>query len=251
MFTEERYSYILKKISEKGRVKVAELSEEMKVSEVTVRKDLSVLEERSLLKRNFGGAVSLQNHVRALSFAEKKIDNIDLKQIIAKNASSLLKDNLDIFLDAGTTGLSLVEEIVKFKGITVITYDLNIANELSKYDHVNTYIIGGVIEPKTLTLLSIDGYKLVENMHVDICFAGTDAFDNNSVYSTNNLKARIKSKMLDNAKIRVLISDSSKYKKNGLYSYYKIADFDYIITDKQSEELNNMLKEQENLWKKY
>lgn len=247
MYIEDRYSYILKKISEKGRVKVSDLSEEMNVSEVTVRKDLSVLEERDLLKRNFGGAVSLQNHVRTLSFDEKKIDNIDLKKTIAKKASNLLKDNLDIFLDAGTTGLSLVEEIVKFNGITVITYDLNIANELSKYKNVNTYIIGGKIESETKTLLSIDGYNLINNMRADICFAGTDAFDDKNVYSTNNLKSRIKSKMLDNAKIRVLISDSSKYKKDGLYSYYKLADFDYILTDRQNEELNNMLKQQEYL----
>ena len=59
MFTEDRYSHILNKITEKGRVKVTELAEEMGVSEVTVRKDLTVLEERDFLKRNFGGAVSL------------------------------------------------------------------------------------------------------------------------------------------------------------------------------------------------
>ncbi|MGY3776081.1 DeoR/GlpR family DNA-binding transcription regulator [Helcococcus sueciensis] len=244
MFTEDRYSHILNKITEKGRVKVTELAEEMGVSEVTVRKDLTVLEERDFLKRNFGGAVSLTKHVKTLSYAEKKIDNIDLKQIIAEKANKLLKNNLDIFLDAGTTSLALVEEIVKYEGITVITYDLNLAYELAKYSNVNTYLVGGLLEQNTLTLLSIDGYNLIENIHADICFAGTDAFDDKNVYSTNNLKARIKSKMLDNSKIRVLISDSSKYKKDGLYSYYKIKDFDYILTDKQNGELNNMLEKQ-------
>ena len=247
MFAEDRYSYILNKITEKGRVKVTELSREMGVSEVTVRKDLSVLEERDFLKRNFGGAVSLNKHVRTLSFEEKKIDNIDLKKIIAEKANKLLRNNFDIFLDAGTTSLALVEKIVKYEGITVITYDLNIAHELAKYSHVNTYIVGGMLESNTLTLLSIDGYKLIENIHADICFAGTDAFDDNNVYSTNNLKARIKSKMLDNSKIRVLISDSSKYKKDGLYCYYKLKDFDYILTDKQNGDLNNMLEKQEYL----
>lgn len=241
MDSEERYSHILKKISKDGQVKVSDLAEEMNVSEVTVRKDLSTLEKREFLKRNFGGAVSIKTHVRSLTLEEKKIDNIELKKIIAQKADELITDNMDIFLDAGTTTYALIDNIVKHEGITVITFDLNIAMELAKYKHIKTYILGGFIENETLSSLSLEGYQMLEKFHTDICFAGTDAFDDEYVYSTNHLKSHMKTIMLDNAKVKVLVTDSSKYPKDGLYRYYKLTGFDYIITDKQNEELNALL----------
>ncbi|MDO5026970.1 MAG: DeoR/GlpR family DNA-binding transcription regulator [Tissierellia bacterium] len=243
MNSTDRQAYIIEKITNDGSVRVSDLSAELGVSEVTVRKDLKILEDREFLKRNFGGAISLKEHVKALSLEEKKIDNIELKKIIAKKASKLIKDGMDIFLDAGTTTFAMIEELIKFKKLTIITYDMNIAMELAKYNNIVTYLLGGAIEAETMCLLGIEGYKQVEKLHADICFIGTDAFDERFVYSTNNMKAEIKSKMLENSKLKILVCDSSKYPKDGLHVFYKLTDFNYIITDKQNEELNKLIYE--------
>lgn len=192
MYFEERIYSILEKIKKEGRVKVAELAEIFNVSEVTIRKDLSELEEMGYLKRTFGGAILTQEHVKELSVEQKKIDNIEKKEIIAKKSAEFLKDGLDIFLDAGTTALYIAHEIIKFNNITVITYDLEIASFLSKYDNIKTYMIGGFIDTKNKLALSIDGYKSLQRMHTDLAFIGTDAFDMNYVYSTNDLKSQLK-----------------------------------------------------------
>lgn len=243
MFPEERLNYMLNKINKYGRVNVSDLSKELKVSEVTVRKDLKILEDRNLIKRTFGGAVILKNHVKAASLSDKKVENMDSKKSIAKKAATYLRDGIDIFLDSGTTTFELINSIVKFKDIQVVTFDISIAMELSQYSNVRTHLLGGEIDPATKVSLGLEGVETLSRMHADICFIGTDALDADYVYSTNELKARLKRLMISNSRFRVLICDSSKYGKEGFYSFNRLKDFDEIITDRKNEELNNLLDE--------
>lgn len=255
MYIEERLSYILKILEENGRVNVSSLASELKVSEVTIRKDLSVLEEKDYLKRTFGGAVALRPHVKSATLDEKKDENIELKKIIANKCDEFLNDSLDIFLDSGSTTYEIIDKIVAYKDITVVTYDIAIAHKLAKYPHIKTYLLGGYIENNTEVAMSIDGFKTLSRMHADICFIGTDAFDEKCVYSTSDLKASIKRKMIDNSRYRVLVSDSTKFMKEGLFSFYDLLDFDSIISDRQNEKLNRLLDEgainEEGEWKEY
>jgi len=243
MYIEERLSLILKKLDENGRVNVSSLANELNVSEVTIRKDLSILEGRDFLKRTFGGAVALKPHVKTASLDEKKDENIELKKLIADKCDEFLHDSLDIFLDSGSTTYQILDKIVQYKDITVVTYDIAIAHKLAKYPHIRTYLLGGYIESNTEVAMSIDGFKTLSRMHADICFIGTDAFDEKCVYSTSDLKANIKRKMIDNSRFRVLVSDSSKFMKEGLFSFYDLSDFDSIISDRQNEKLNKLLGE--------
>lgn len=243
MYIEERFSYILNKIEKYGRVKVSDLSRELDVSEVTIRKDLTLLEEREYLRRTFGGAVALRPHVKQSSLDEKRVENIDLKKIIGAKCGAYLHDSLDIFLDSGTTTYEIIDEIVKYNDITVVTYDLAIAMKLSKYPHIRTYMLGGYIENTTDVALSIEGVRTLSRLHADICFIGTDAFDDKRVYSTSDIKANVKRTMLENSKFRVLVSDSSKFMQEGLFSFYDLDSFDCIISDRQNANLNKLLDE--------
>lgn len=242
MYLEERLNYILDKLRQYGRVNVIDLSNELNVSEVTIRKDLKTLEDAKKLKRTFGGAIDFGQNVIETSVLEKKIDRILEKQEIANKASGLIKDNMAIFLDAGTTTFELIKYLLNYKNLTIITNDLLIAVELAKYKEINTYLIGGFIEHKTISALSIESYDILDKFHADICFIGTDAFDMNYVYSTNSLKSNLKRKMIEKSKVRVLLADSSKFCKDGLFSFYKTKEFDYLITDKKNVDLNKMLE---------
>ncbi|NVF12249.1 DeoR/GlpR transcriptional regulator [Anaerococcus sp. AGMB00486] len=240
MFLEERLSFITNKLNEKNRVNVSDLSEQLEVSEVTIRKDLKELEDRKIAIRTHGGAIKVKEHVLENPIDNKILDNIGLKKIIAKKARKYLRDDITIFLDAGTTTRMLIEYISKLKNVTVITYDLDIATLLSKYNSINTYLLGGYIEKKTRTSLSIEGFQNLSSFHGDICFIGTDAFDDDYVYSTSENKGKIKNMMIVNSEISILLCDSTKYGKTGLYSFYKSKNFDYFISDKKIEGLSNV-----------
>ncbi|MDU7411865.1 MAG: hypothetical protein E7L04_05145, partial [Anaerococcus sp.] len=82
----------------------------------------------------------------------------------------------------------------------------------------------------------------LEKIHADLSFIGTDAFDQDFVYSTTENKAKIKNRMILNSQKSILLCDSSKFHKKGLYSFNKTDNFDYIITDSSNDELNNYIK---------
>lgn len=242
MYFEERLVFILDKLNKENSVSVSELAELLNVSEVTVRKDLASLEEKNLLKRTYGGALKIKDHADEIPIDRKITSMIEEKQKIVDVAENFLSDNLNIFLDAGTTTQGLVPKLKNYKNIKVITYDLDIASALARNKEVNTFFLGGLIDFNTRTSLGIDGLNSLKNFHADISFIGTDAFDEKNVYSTSDLKSKIKRLMLENSEKKILLSDSSKYSKTSIFSFYNIRDFDYIITDDKNEELNALIE---------
>ena len=231
MFLEERLKFIESKLNKDYRVNVSDLADDLKVSEVTIRKDLKELEEKNIAKRTHGGAIKIQKNIKELAVDNKKTINIDLKKSIALKASKFLEDDIVIFLDSGTTTYMLVDYIKKYKNIEVITYDLGIAYSLSDFENIKTYLLGGYVDRKTRTLSSIDGLENLSRLHADICFMGTDAYDEKFVYSTSEKKGRIKRKMIENSNLSIMMTDTSKFGKTGFYSFNECDEFDYFITE--------------------
>ncbi len=227
----ERQENILKLLNEKDRVSIGELKDMLGVSEVTIRKDLNTLQDKGLIERTFGGAVLDNRFTKEPSYPEKKSVNKSSKRLIAKKASLLIKDGMDIFVDAGTTTRALVEYLPQFHNINVFTYDLHIALDLLKNTDLTVFIIGGYIEGRTGCALSGDGLALLKRTKADICFIGADAMDDKYVYSSNPLKADIKRQMIENSQVRVLMCDTNKKKRLGQISFYPVSKFDHVMDE--------------------
>src|SRR5690554_6088071 len=117
----ERRKFILAKLQKEKEVKIHELSELLKVSEVTIRKDLKFFEKKSLLFVTKGGA-SLENpYTNERSIDEKKLINVGEKQKIAKAALAMIRDGDSLIIGSGTTVFQLSKLLFKRNGVTVIT----------------------------------------------------------------------------------------------------------------------------------
>jgi len=98
----ERHQFILKKLQDSGHVNVQELSILMKVSDVTIRKDLKQLEDKNLLFRSHGGASKTNPYANDKPVAEKERLNADEKHTIAKAAAAMIGHNDSIIIGSGT-----------------------------------------------------------------------------------------------------------------------------------------------------
>lgn len=243
---EERFKYIIDNINLKNVLQVTDLAEILNVSEVTIRKDLKELEDKKKLHRVYGGATNIKSSIKKSRYEERRNKNTKDKKSLAQIASTFINNNMNIFLDAGTTTKEIIPYLENTHGIYVITYDVEIAYLLSKYNNVTTYILGGEIENRTYSTLSIDTVERISKFRADLVFVGTDAFDNEYAYSTNDIRSNIKTRMIENSRLKVLVADSSKYGYRGLTAFSSLNNFDYVITDRIHLDINDLTENDAN-----
>ena len=146
---EQRREQILQILSARECTSVAELSQALDVSEVTVRKDLDQLEQQGLLTRVRGGAVVSGRGRLERYFAAREKEHIEEKRRIAQAAASLIRSGQQIFLDGSTTALQVARLIKERKDLVVVTNGLYTALELTFSEGVTTIVVGGTVRRRS------------------------------------------------------------------------------------------------------
>ena len=144
MLAEERQNAIVAQVNEKGSVLVKNLSKEFQVTEDSIRKDLTLLEKKGLLKKTYGGAVKVRVNVHDFYVSHRKERNIEDKQKIAKKAMELIQEGDMIFLDISTSNLELAKLLLKSdRNVTVVTNMIEIMLLFMNESKVKLIFIGG------------------------------------------------------------------------------------------------------------
>jgi DeoR family transcriptional regulator of aga operon len=223
----QRYRVILDELEKKSYVSVQDLSELLGVSEVTIRKDLKELESKNLLIRDHGGA----NAVSSL------IDDrhIDEKEKIANAAIQLLNKNDRIIIASGTTLLYFARKIPMTEPLTVITSSVKVSLTLCYNPNVEIIQLGGFMRKSSASVIGPYTEDILRELMCNKLFIGVDGIGIDFGLTTSNLgEAHLNQYMLDAAKEVIVLSDSSKFGKQG---FGKICDIDrvhHIITDKEA-----------------
>jgi len=231
----QRRAEILKMLESRDEVQVTELAELLHTSEVTIRKDLTLLHNRHLLIRTRGGAIRrpVENLSEDTTIGAKRLINFQAKERIGKLATAMIKDGDNIMLDSGTTTMEIARNLNRFHHLTILTNAMNIAVELMKYERFTVIILGGhvrinshsTVGPLALaTLKNFSNYKL---------FLGVDSYSLTSGVSTPNLEeALLNQAMMNAASQTIAVFDSSKFNKQSFAHIANPEQIDMIITDK-------------------
>ena len=139
----ERRALILRLLEQQTEVQVTELSKQTGISEVTIRKDLTVLQNRHLLLRTRGGAMRrpIENPNEETAVTKKQMFNFKEKERIGEEAVKLINEGDVIMLDSGTTTLEIARHLDKFQNLRIITNAINIATELMSYKRSHFFFI--------------------------------------------------------------------------------------------------------------
>lgn len=228
----ERHQFIIKQVNEKGHISVVELCESLRVSSVTIRKDLQFLEDSRLLFRTHGGATRHNPYQTDRPVNEKEKIHEAEKIEIAKVASSLVNENDSIIIGSGTTTQFLAREIMPQGNITVVTSALNVTLELLKHKNVDVIQLGGLVRHTSSSVVGQYADGILDNFFCSKLFLGVDGVDlEYGISTTSAQEAMLNQKMIAVAQKVIVLADSSKF---GRKSFGKIADFsriDTIISD--------------------
>ena len=231
----ERRALILQMLEQKPEVQVTEISRETGISEVTIRKDLTILQSRHLLLRTRGGAmrkpVENQNQEKAIDI--KRMFNFKEKERIGEEAAKLIKDGDYIMFDSGTTTLEVARHLDKFQNLHIITNAMNIATELMTYKRFDVVMIGGNMRSNSLSTVGPLALSVMRNFSRYKLFLGVDSFSIEEGISTHNMEeALLNQMMIQQAEKVIAVFDSSKFNKR---SYVHVADtkqLSCIVTDR-------------------
>jgi DeoR family transcriptional regulator of aga operon len=245
MLIDERRQHILGLIQKQGRVLVGDLSQELQISQITIRKDLDYLQSKGLLQRSHGGALRIQSSALIdPSLQEKQRQNSEEKERIASAAATMVEEGQCIILDSGTTTTAIAQGLKQFKQLTVITNAMNIAAELARTDF-EIILVGGTLRKNSSSLVGPLAEDNLQEMHADILFLGVDGFDLEVGITTPNfLESRVNRAMVKAARQVVAVCDSSKFNRRSLSRIVPPAAIHHVITDRKlSPEIAEALRD--------
>ncbi|WP_285767268.1 DeoR/GlpR family DNA-binding transcription regulator [Peribacillus sp. SI8-4] len=247
MFASERRKIILEKLTDQHRVTIKELSEDIKVSEATLRTDLSKMEEEGLLKRTHGGAILSDKQDSDTSFTTRELKNRHEKAAIAKKAAELLSNGQCIMLDSSSTALELARTIKDMPiRLTVVTSGINTALELNENPHITVILLGGIIKKGSFSLEGSLGINILNQINIDLMFTSANGFSFESGLTDFSVyEVELKKAMVSASNKVVALLDHTKINKNSIASFASVKQIDTIITDDDvtGSYINN-LKEQ-------
>jgi DeoR/GlpR family transcriptional regulator of sugar metabolism len=206
--TQQRRHLIVSQLQQQGELSVEQLAERFQTSEVTIRKDLTVLEQAGLLLRRYGGAVPVPQDFIADSSFEKVSKR---KLAIAKAAAGLIKDHYRIIIDSGRTTAALLPELAGKQGLVVMTNSLGIANALRELENEPTLLMtGGTWDPQSEAFQGQLAEQVLRAYDFDQLFIGADGIDLGRGTTTYNELYSLSRVMAECAREVIVMLESDK-----------------------------------------
>jgi len=238
----KRQTKLLEIVNEYGRIEVTLLSEKLEVSQVTVRKDLALLEEKGLLNREHGFAVMVSSD----DISNRLAFNYNVKYKIALEAANLVEDGETVMIESGSCCALLAKELATNKrDVTIITNSAFIAAYIRECPHVKVVLLGGDYQTESQVVVGPITRTCIESFYVDKLFLGTDGFTQKSGFTgKNHMRAETVRVMAENANKVIILTESTKFSKQGVVVQFKTKEVSILVTDSNiPKEIVNLLKQ--------
>ncbi|MEQ8675307.1 MAG: DeoR/GlpR family DNA-binding transcription regulator [Aggregatilineales bacterium] len=235
MLPVQRLQNILDDIKSNRITSVNDLSQKYQVSEMTIRRDLKLLEDQGLITRTHGGAVPNSRALDELQFVQKQgIHEAEKRQIARYAVENFISENDIISMEGGTTVAGMVSHMESYRNITVMTNGLHTLYELQRIATGNTVIsTGGVLREVSNTLVGpVAERHFTEFNTTKVFLSATGWTVTNGFTDPNMMEIQVKKAMIKSAHKVILLIDSSKFGIVSLTSFLGAFAPDVIITDR-------------------
>ena len=235
MIKAERQDRVRQLLEEQGTVSVKEISDELGVSDMTIRRDLEELAALGELERVHGGARSAQGRSRSMlrheySHSEKRTKHANEKLQIAQKAVSLIEEDSTVFLGTGTTVEQMASILPAFH-LRIITNSLSVFNLLESREDCELCLVGGMYRRRTAAFVGPTAEDTLRAIGIDTAFIGANGVLDNDISTSNMDEGRIQQLAFGKADARYLIVDGSKVGKRDFYTFYHLDDLDAVVCE--------------------
>ncbi len=239
VLAKKRQDAIVEEVNLQGSVLVKELAIKYEVTEDSIRKDLTLLQKKGLLKKTYGGAVRTKGKMNDVYVSQRLGKNVAEKQAIAQAAYELIETNDMVFLDTSTTNVELAKLLIHGnKQVTVVTNMIEIMLMYSQAPDKKFIFIGGLFSDEYDAFVGPLTDERIQEYHFDKAFIGTVGIDveNQSVYNHSVTGAITKKVAIENSEKSYIVSELRKFSLVGNYKICTFDDIDGIIVDQKPEQ---------------
>jgi DeoR/GlpR family transcriptional regulator of sugar metabolism len=227
----DRLELVLSILARKGYRSVAELSEDLQVSEMTVRRYLDRLEQKGLIRRTHGGAFAGQEMIEVDYRVRETVRRAE-KEAIGRLAWSLIQPGEAVFLDAGTTLAYLASAMDDTRRITVVTNSTIVLQTLENRANIDTIALGGRVHAASHSLIGPIAEEVVAQFRFTKAFLGTVGINLEEGLTQSNVdEVPVKKRVAANAKEVIVLADSSKFNRDVLVMFLRLEQLHTIVTD--------------------
>lgn len=201
-------------------------------SKMTIWRYLKQLEEEGAVRRIRGGAIS--NNVRGDMeglYSQRMYENTEAKRRVAGAALAFLEPQCSIFLDAGSTIMSLVKQLPNLR-YAIVTSGANIAIELSQRFDISVACVGGQISGSTLSLSGPQAEAFVDSVNIDTAVLSASGYSEKGGFSIGSYtESMLKRKVISKAGRVMILMDRSKLGRTLPFTFAHLPDVDVFVCD--------------------
>jgi DeoR/GlpR family transcriptional regulator of sugar metabolism len=234
MLIPDRQNLLKELLHRKGSSDLDSLSNELHVSQSTVRRDIESLEQAGLVERTHGGVVWIgdrnAHQPRPYAFDQRTNFRIEAKQQIARAARRLVEPGQTILLDGGTTTYYFAQELIG-QTMQLVTNSLPIADLFLNDEKAELVVTGGLMYPRYGVLLGPLTEQSLAAIHTHTLFFSVAGVHEGELYNQNLLLAQAEQKMMEQSKQIVLLADSGKFGQQALTRLFGLEEVDIVVSD--------------------
>lgn len=230
---DERRDAIVALVNEKSNITFAELKKRFpQVSDMTIRTDLKALDEAKRIVRVHGGAKSVEQVIGNDDLLGKRaVRNVEAKQLIAEKAVKLVRPNTTVFIDSGST-TTLMANLFPDVQCVIFTNSLSCGIELSKLTKARVYMVGGLLNRNSLSVVGYSALKEMDPVNYDMAFLGATSYDEQLGFTCESAEDNaIKRMAISKSVQNIILMDASKLGRRGSFTIGQLNEMTDVVMD--------------------
>lgn len=222
-----RQKQILEAVETEGEVTIKALAERLKVSEMTVHRDVDVLEEQRYLYKKRGAVVFIENSDR-----QKNDFYSEEKRLVGIKAASFISEGQSVIFDNSTTAHECAKFLKSDGRYTFYTTNIETSEVLSNYKDSVLYCCGGYYFPSSKGFIGKQAEEFIRSVKADVCIIGASGVSlSDGITTPYPMHTPLQKEIISSAKTKILVCDHSKFGKTAVEKICGLRDVDLVVTD--------------------
>ena len=227
-----RQALLLEEVGARGAVSVEALADRFEVTLQTVRRDVKLLSDAGLLARFHGGVRVPSSTTENIAYRQRQLLNQAAKARIARTVAAAVPSGCSLIINIGTTTEAIARELLRHKGLRVITNNLNVAAILSDNPDCEVIVAGGIVRTRDRGIVGEVTVDFIQQFKVDIGLIGISGIEEDgSLRDYDYREVKVARAIIDHSREVWLAADHSKFNRPAMVELARFDHVDRLFTD--------------------